>query len=182
MSKLGICFLITIGRKGEMPIGHDFLCEVPENELIELYKKERDGKAKLRLLACIHRKGGKTYQKISDLLVYPLMTIHDWLCRIHTDGLPNRYDNKQLGAPRKLSDDQRKHLEDILEQPPTVVDIPSVIWTNKLIRYYVAKEFNVEYSSSQIGKILRALGFTAQKPRPEHKKANRELQEAFKKT
>jgi len=171
-----------MGRKGDVPKGSEFLKEYSTDVLLSMYRKEKDTKAKLRLLACLHRRQEKTYEEISEILFQPMMTIHDWLAKIHVKGLPSRFNKRQQGAPSKLTDEQKKKLDRVLEQSPQAVGLPCVIWTGNMVRYYIQKEFGVQYSKSQIPKILKALNYTTQKPRPEHKLANKALQEEFKKT
>jgi len=76
-----------MGRKGKIPKGEQYLPQVSLDELTKLYRKEKDGKAKLRLLAYIHRKKGRTQQEIAELLFHPLMTVHDWLDRGQKSGI-----------------------------------------------------------------------------------------------
>ena len=147
-----------------------------------MYRNEKDAKAQIRLLACLHRKDGKTLEEISTILYQPIMTIRDGLYRIHEEGLNRLSDKKQPGAPPKLTDAQKIELERALEKQPIDYGIPSVLWTGKLVRYFIQKQFGVEYQMPQVRRILTSLNFTAQRPRPHHIKANMELQEEFKKT
>ncbi|VVB54056.1 Uncharacterised protein [uncultured archaeon] len=61
--------------------GESFLPNYTARELTELYHKEEDPKAKVRLLAAILRKEGKTFNEIGSSLKYPLTTVRDWLIR-----------------------------------------------------------------------------------------------------
>ena len=110
------------------------------------------------------------------------MTIRDGLYRVHQDGVDLLADRKQPGAPSKLTKIQKKELEQALEKKPIDYEIPSVLWTGKIVRHFISKQFGVEYKMPQTRRILASLGFTAQRPRPHHRKANLELQEEFKKT
>lgn len=171
-----------MGRKGTLPNGSSFLPTITSEQLRVMYRKEKDAKAQIRLLACLHRKDGKTLEQISAILYLPIMTIRDGLNRVHQEGLDLLADKKQPGAPSKLTETQKKELEQALEKKPIDYEIPSVLWTGKLVRYFISKQFGVEYKMPQVRRILASLGFTAQRPRPHHRKANLELQEEFKKT
>ena len=59
--------------------------------------------------------------------------------------------------------------------------MPYIVWTTKLVLYYISEKYNISYQIRQIEKLVHQLGFSIKKARPEHKKANKELQEAFKK-
>ncbi len=54
-----------------VPRGDGFLPRYTEQELIDLYRKESDSKAKIRLLVAILRKDGKTLREISSRVKHP---------------------------------------------------------------------------------------------------------------
>jgi len=159
----------------------EFLPNFSKLELNQLYKKEKNAKAKLRLLASIQRKEGKTLDYIAFSLKKPKTTIHDWLKRLENNRIDKIRDIKQTGRPPKLSAEQKKKLVKILDDSPEKQDIPYVIWTTSLVQYIVNKLFNVLYKIRNIEYLVKEIGFTLQKPRPEHKKANKKAQDKFKK-
>jgi transposase len=165
----------------DIPKGEEFLPLYAKKDLTDLYQKEKDPKAKVRLLAAIYRKEGLTYQEISDRLKYPLMTVADWLRRLHEEGIQRRYSIKQPGRPRKLTDEELSHLESVLLKSPQDEGLPFLFWTTKLVLHYINQEYNVSYKPRQVRNILYNMGMTCQKPRPEHIKANKRAQEEFKK-
>jgi transposase len=150
--------------------------------LTDLYHRERDSKAKIRLLAAIYRKEGKTYDEIGMALKYPLTTISDWLKLIQVEGISRRSDIKQTGKPKKLAEEQIKRLKPILLKSPQEQGFPFIIWTTKLVIQLIQKLYNVSYKPLQVRRILHQLGLSCQKPRPTHKKASEKAQEEFKKT
>jgi len=161
--------------------GDKFLPEISEKELKGLYKKEKKTKPKLRLLATILRKEGKTLDDIAYSIQKPKTTIHDWLQRLKTGDLEKLYDIKQTGRPSKLSKEEKKELERILSESPEKQDIPFAIWTTSLVQYAIHKLFNVLYGIRNVEYLVKELGFSLQKPRQEHRKANKKAQEEFKK-
>lgn len=164
-----------------VPKGEEFLPLYAKKELTDLYKKEKDPKAKTRLLAAIHRKEGMTYQEISEKIKYPLMTVADWCCRMHEEGIKRRYSIKQSGRPKKLTDEQWNQLESVLSKSPQEQGLPFVFWTTKLVQYYIEQQYGISYRPRQVRNILHKMGMTCQKPRPQHLKASKKAQEEFKK-
>ena len=150
--------------------------------MIDLYHRERDAKAKIRLLAAIFRKEGKTYDEIGLTLKYPLTTIRDWLSLIHIEGISRKSDIKQTGKPKRLTDEQIKKLKPILLKSPEEQDFKFTIWTTKLVIQLIKKLYDVSYKPLQVRRILHRLDLSCQKPRPTHKKASKKAQEDFKKT
>lgn len=165
-----------------VPKGEAFLTGYTTKKLTDLYRRERDAKAKIRLLAAIFRKEGKTYDEISQILKYPLTTIRDWLILIHIEGLSRKVDIKQPGKPKRLTDEQIKKLKPILLKSPQEQGFPFIIWTTKLVIQLIEKLYNVSYKPLQVRRMLHNLGLSCQKPRLTHKKASKKAQEEFKKT
>lgn len=168
---------MTIVLKGE-----EFLPKYTKQELIDLYRKEKDPKAKVRLLAAILRKEGRTLREISDRVKHPLTTVGDWLRRMHLEGISRRYSIKQPGRPRRLTNEQEIKLRSALSGSPQKEGFPFVIWTTKLVRVFIEQRYGVSYNIRQTRNLLYRIGFSCQKPRPAHRRANKKLQEAFKKT
>lgn len=163
-------------EKGEL-----FLPKTSLRELRKLYKKETNSKAKLRLLAAVHRKQGKTIDTIAELLEKPRKTVHGWLTYFQERGVSGKDSIKQEGRPCKLTDKQRKDFVKRLEKGPP--NNPSGLWTAKQIRSMVRDKYGVLYGRTNTWKILIASGFTRQVPRKRHyKRASDEEIERFKKT
>lgn len=157
-----------------------FLPDISKEELKKLYNKEKNAKAKLRLLAAMQRKEGKTLDDIAYSLQKPKTTIHDWLQRLENKNLSTLYDIKQSGKPARITKSQEKEIERILSSSPQKQELPFVLWTTNLVQYIILKKFNVEFKVRQVRNIIQKINFTLQVPRPEHRKANREAQEKFK--
>jgi transposase len=161
--------------------GTDFLPHVSTEELKKVYKKEKNAKAKLRLLAALRRKDGETLESIAFSLEKPKITIHDWLKRFEQGGLNKIHDTKQPGKPSRLSKSQLKELDKVLDSSPQKQNLPFTLWTTKLVQYVIFKLFNVKYELWNIRKIAHKLGFAFKVPRQQHRKANKKAQEKFKK-
>lgn len=151
-------------------------------KLTDLYHRERDAKAKIRLLAAIFRKEGKTYDEIGQILKYPLTTIQDWLSLINIEGISRKIDIKQTGKPKRLTEEQIEKLKPILLKSPEEHGYPFLFWTTKLVIQLIKEKYDVSYKVLQVRRILHRLGLSCQKPRPTHKKTSKKTQEDFKKT
>jgi len=165
-----------------VPKGEDFLPKYTKEELHELYRKEENSKAQIRLLAALLRKEGMTLEEISKKVKYPLTTVGDWLRRIYFEGISRRYSIRQSGRPKRLTREQEIELDLFLSQSPQKAGLPFVLWTTKLVRTFIEQQYGVVYKIRQVRNLLNRLGFSCQKPRPAHRKASKKLQEAFKKT
>lgn len=160
---------------------NEFLPDISKEKLKQLYGKEKNAKAKLRLLTSIQRKEGKTLDDIAYSLQKPKTTIHDWLKRIENEELKGFYDIKQKGNKSKLTLEQREELGKILDESPQNQEIPFKLWTTKLVQYVIHKHHGISYTQSAIWKLTKKLHFSLKVPRQEHQKANKKAQEEFKK-
>ena len=164
-----------------MKKGEKFLPDYSREDLMNLYQKEKNAKAKLRLLSAILRKEGKSLDYISQSIQIPKTTVHDWLSRLEGNGLNGLVDIKQPGRPSWLSDEQKEELKKVLSRGPEEQDIPFKMWTTSLVQYLIYKMFNVEYKPRNVRKLVKKLGFTLKVPRSRNKKASTKAQEEFKK-
>ena len=77
------------------------------------------------------------------------------------------------GRPSKLTDAQKERLVDLIKQNHT--------WTTDEIRVLIFNEFNVEYTSKQIGIILKNMGMRYAKPFPHDYRRPKNAEEILKK-
>lgn len=152
------------------------------DELRSAYDGEGDGKAKLRLLAGIMRKRGRRIEEIAFELNRPVMTVHNWLRRIGEGGLGRVYDVRQPGRPRRLTVAELLGLKKDLLRGPGAFGYKGFFWTTRMVQDHVKRGFGVSYGERHMTRLLRRLGFSCQKPRPRHYKADVAAQERFKKT
>src|SRR3989338_2156687 len=158
-----------------------FLADFSKEKLNLLYSKEKNAKAKLRFLAAIQRKDGRTLDEIESSLKKPKTTIHDWLSRIDNGKLENIYDVKQKGNATRLTPIQLKELDTILSEKPTKYGIPFTLWTTTLVQYIIFKQFDVSYNQSAIWKITKKLDYNLKVPHQQNKKSSLKAKKLFKK-
>ena len=144
----------------------EFLPNVSLTRLRNMQRKEKNRKAGLRLLVCVHRKQGKTIMQIVEATNVPRSTVTDWIKSIGKHGLSKRYDIKNKGAACKLTKRQLKALERDLEAGPVAVGLGAGAWTIPLVRMHIKKKFRVEYHVHSVWDLVNRLGFVYIKPRP----------------
>lgn len=161
--------------------GNCFLPNISLEVIEERYTQEKNAKAKIRLQCAILRKKGKNQPYLSEVTGLPVTTISGILRRFEKRGIDGCYAIKQKGQPKKLSSRERVKLKNILSKSPEKQGLPFVVWTIKLVKYFLKHEFKTEYVTMQVHRIIKELKLSLQKPRPEHIKANKKLQAQFKK-
>lgn len=152
----------------ELPKGEDFLPKLGISRLREMYAAERGAKPKMRLLCAIHRKEGRSIDEIASITNMKRRTVHETLRRFAQRGVSAKNSIRQNGRPPLLNLKQRKALARKLGRgPPRNRD---GLWTTREVRDLVKKEYGVEYTPVHIWGLLKALGFSLQRPRPKHHK------------
>lgn len=165
-----------------LPKGREFMRGVSMRGLKAAYRKETSKKAKMRLLAAVKRKQGKSIDQIASDLEMGRRTVHSWLRRFMERGLQGAHDIKQPGRPRRLTDQQLKNLRKDLIVGPEKFGFSKQLWNTRMVQEHVRRKYKVSYVDRHMRRLLRKMGFSCQKPRPVHHKADKCAQERFKKT
>jgi transposase len=152
----------------KLPKGEDFLPNTTLNQLEDLYSAENKAKPKIRLLCAIHRKKGASIDEIAEITNLKRATVHSILRRFQERGTSCKDAIKQTGRPAFLTLQQRKKLVKQLEKGPPYNR--TGLWSTKKVQEFIKQQYGVEYTNVHIWELLKAIGFTLQKPRPRHHK------------
>jgi len=150
----------------------DYLESNSLRELETLYRKEKDANVKLRLLMVIHRKQGRDYRDIGDILRISAAKAYFWVCRFSEmgiDGLQRK--RREMAHNRYLTAEQEQMLMDKLKQQPM---------TSREVRVYINDSFGRLYHPNSVPRLLRRLGQSLITPRPRNYRANLRSGYAFK--
>ena len=79
---------------------------------------------------------------------------------------------KRTGAPTRLSADQLTHLVIELNKGAEYHGFPGHIWTRPRVNEVIRKLFGVSYDPSQVGRLLKKVGWSRQKPQPKAHQQN----------
>ncbi len=150
----------------------DYLASTPLKELETLYRKEKDANVKMRLLMVIHRKQGKDYRDIGDILRISAAKAHLWVHRFSENGIAGIGRKEGSGGSnRYMTAEQEQQLRDKLKQQPM---------TSKEVMSYIYDNFGKLYHPNSVPRLLRRLGQSLITPRPRNYKANPRSGYAFK--
>ena len=87
---------------------------------------------------------------------------------------------KGKGLERRLSADELSRLPGFLEKGVVFYGFEGFYWTHARVGYVIKKEFNVEYENKQVGRILKIIGWTLQKPQKRDARQSMEKVEKWK--
>lgn len=131
---------------------------------------EVDNKQQLKLLERKRLKAGRLLMKgVSQAEVARRVdaapsTVCLWNQLLTEGGLDALRSSGLRGRPASLDEEDRQRLKELLLEGPLSHGFPTDVWTLPRVRMLVGKEFNVKLSEPQIWRVLKALGFSSQRP------------------
>ena len=146
--------------------------KLTEEEIEKLRKKETQLKKRItshiknriRAILLVGAEG-KRHKEVAQICKVKVRAIGHWLARYREEGVAGLKDRERPGTPKKLTNEQLEELRKIIEAGPAASGLDTGIWSCLIISDIVKKKFDIEYSLSQISRILHKLGFTYQSPK-----------------
>lgn len=114
----------------------------------------------------MHRvEAGESPEVVIAALGFHRSCIYRWLATYREGGLEGLVAKAIPGRPRKLGGEQMQKLCRLLiEKNPLQLRFEFALWTRAMIREVIREEFGVSLSEVAVGRLLRKLGFSPQKP------------------
>ncbi len=123
------------------------------------------GKEAIRLRAVRMVNKGLSPEQVAKDLDINRRTIYSWLEKYHYGGWQALKRKARPGAKPKLTGQQLQKLYRMVAwSNPRQYAFPFALWTLALVRELIGKEFGVALSEVSVGRILRTLGLSAQRP------------------
>jgi len=128
-------------------------------------KLPRAAKEQLRLAAVKRVEAGESPEQVAAGLGINRRTIYRWLSAYHYGGEEALKARPIPGKPPKLDGKQMQKLARILRaRNPLQLGFPFALWTLAMVRELIRREFGVRLSEVSVGRVLRRLGFSPQRP------------------
>lgn len=94
--------------------------------------------------------------------------VSSWWLRYKEGGmaaLEGKKRGPRKGSNMKLSDDQQSQMQQIItDKLPDQLKLKFALWTREAVRQLIKERFGVDYSLQGISVLLKAWGFTPQRP------------------
>jgi transposase len=153
--------------------------DVPPAELRRLSRRERDRAAAARMMAIANALEGMSRAEAARLAGMERQALRDAVVRYNAEGLAGLYDRPRPGAPRRLDDERRAALRQLVLDGPDVEATGLSAWTLPDLCREVEARWGVRYHPGHMSKVVRRLGLSHQKARPAHPNADPAAREAF---
>jgi len=107
---------------------------------------------------------GYTKREVAHILQVTEASVYAWQKAYQSGGLASLSTKIASGRRRLLSDGQLLKLARMLRLNPRQLELDFGLWTRKRVRELILREFGINYTEQNIGKLLKLLGFSPQKP------------------
>ncbi len=155
--------------------------EISLKEIAALIRKERDARVRQRLIAIKFILQGLHIPEVARRMDVSERPLRKWVHRFNEQGPIALCDAPRSGHPPKLKPKQVEKFKKRVRKGITSKD-NTCSPNGKDLQRILRNEFGAEYSLSGTYFILHRLGFSCLCPRPQHRQADIETQETFKKT
>lgn len=119
----------------------------------------------IRIRAVKRIEAGESPEVIAATLGFHRSCIYDWIAKYREGGIEALKAKPIPGAKPKLSGKQLRWLfETIAGKNPLQLKLPFALWTRAMVRELIKREFDIRLSEVSVGRLLKKLGFTPQKP------------------
>ena len=111
------------------------------------------------------RQEGWTQQRIADALGVTQGAVSQWLKQAREGGGPEALRRRKApGARPRLTPKQLAHIPELLDLGAEAHGFRGDVWTRERVGKVIEREFGVSYHPTHVGRILRYLGWSGQKP------------------
>lgn len=119
----------------------------------------------LRLRAVERVQAGAHPEDVAAALGLHRKTVYGWLAKFREGGPDALRARPVPGRTPKLSGEQLRRVYTlVVGADPRQLSFPFALWTREMIRELIRREFGVRLSVVSVGRLLRKLGLSAQRP------------------
>lgn len=126
--------------------------------------RSRDWREWRRFRAAEMHEEGWTGQEIAVALGVSPGAVSQWLKRLRTGGKEALRAQPPPGPTPRLSPDQRAQLPALLAWGAEAFGFLGDVWTAKRVAAVIEQEYGVRYHPDHVGRLLREVGWSVQKP------------------
>src|SRR4051794_30496223 len=119
----------------------------------------------MRLRAVDAAESGAHPEDVAASLGMGRGTVYGWLAKYREGGRATLKARPGLGRPPKVSGEQMRRLYSLIAgADPRQLEFGFALWTRDMVRTLIRREFKVSLSAVSVGRLLRTLGLSPQRP------------------
>lgn len=118
-----------------------------------------------RALAVAALERGESPDRVAEIFGCGRSTVYAWWSAFREQG-PEAFQVKESpGRPPRLTEKQEAHLWGVIVgKDPRQLQFEFALWTRGMVRELIRREFNVDFTPQGVGKLLRRIGLSPQRP------------------
>lgn len=119
----------------------------------------------IRIRAVRRVEAGESPEVVVKALGFHRSCIYEWIAKYREGGTEALRARPLDGRPTKLNGKQLRWIyKTVVGKNPLQLKFPFALWTRSMVKELVQREFGVNLSVVSVGRLLKKLGFTPQKP------------------
>lgn len=128
-------------------------------------KLDRQALEAIRIRAVKRVEAGESPEVVIKALGFTRSQIYEWLAKYREGGVDALRRRKAPGKAPKLSGEQLKKVYRlVVGNNPRQLKFEFALWTRAMIREMIRREFGVKLSEVSVGRLLKKLGLSPQRP------------------
>ena len=118
---------------------------------------------RIRAIQRVH--AGESPEIVIKTLGFSRACIYNWLARYRSGGWQALRTGKFTGRPKRLTGTQISWIyRTVRDKNPLQLKFAFALWTRGMIAAAIKQQFGIELSQTSVGRLMRQLGFSCQKP------------------
>ena len=117
-----------------------------------------------REIAANMLESGKGIREVARMVKASPSTVFGWKQVLEEKGREGLKPKPPVTPTKRLGAEPKEGLKEILLKGARAAGYPTELWTLKRITEVIEKEFQVKYHPGHVWKVMREMGWTAQKP------------------
>lgn len=128
-------------------------------------KIDRKALEEIRIRAVKRVEAGESPEVVIKALGLTRARIYEWLAKYREGGIEALRRRKAPGrAPKLAGKELRRIYRLVVGKDPRQLKFEFALWTRSMVRDLIRQEFNVKLSEVSVGRLLRKLGLSPQRP------------------
>lgn len=108
---------------------------------------------------------GESPEIVIKTLGFSRACIYNWLARYRAGGWHALKTGSRTGRPKKLGGKQIAWIyKTVVEKDPLQMKFDFALWTRSMVAIMIKRKYGIKLSESSVGRLLRQLGLSCQKP------------------